>query len=120
MNWKTIVACGMLLGLLSTVSVAQRQRLATGGTMPGARLPNATNGGGVSNSGINGVQGSTTSNSRNGGIVQPNATNAPTTKTVSPNASTGNPNAGKVPDRVTTPDATGLGNRTNNVDPNSQ
>ncbi len=119
MNWKTVVACGMLLGLLSTVGFAQRQRLATGGTMPGARLPNATNGTGVSNSGIKAGQGSSTSSSRTGGVVQPNATSTPTAKTVSPNASNGNPNAGKAPDRAAVPDASSQGNRTS-VGPNSQ
>ena len=119
MTWKSLMACGMLLGLLSTVGFAQRQRLNTGGTMPGARLPNAVHGGGTSNSGITAGQGSSTSNGRTGGVVQPNATSTPTAKTVSPNASTGNPNAGRVPDRVTVPDATGRGNRTS-VGPNSQ
>jgi hypothetical protein len=126
MNWKTIVACGMLLGLLSSVSFAQHQRLATGGTSPGARLPNATNGGGTFNRGITTGQGSITSTGRTGGIVQPNATSTPTSKTVSPNTSTIDPtagdvrpNAGTVPNRVTVPDSTGLGNRTN-VGPNSQ
>ena|SRR5271165_958343 len=126
MNWKTIVACGMLLGLLSTVSFAQRQRLNSGGTLPGARLPNAVHSGGTFNSGVGVGQGSTTSNGHKGGTVQPNATSTPTTRTVSPNTSTIDPNtntirpnAGTVPDRVTVPDSTGLGNRTN-VGPNSQ
>ena len=118
MNWKTIVACGMLLGLLSTASFAQRQRLGTGGTMPGARLPNATNGGGTFNKGISVGQGSITSTGK-GGTVQPNATGSASSRTVSPNAGTINPNGSKVPDHVTVPDANGLGNRTN-VGPNSQ
>ena len=41
MNLRRLFACAMLLGLLTSLSFAQRQRLGNGGTMPGARLPNA-------------------------------------------------------------------------------
>jgi hypothetical protein len=117
MNWKTIVACGMLLGLLTTVSLAQHQIRGSGsGTMPGARLPNAVPNGGPVNSGIGLGSSSQT--------IRPNATSSPTAKTVSPNASTGSSHAGTVgpntetlPSRTTLPDANGLGNHTTDVGP---
>ena len=100
MNLNKIIACAMLLGLLSGVSVAQRAR--TGGGLPGARLPNAVN------TGDNSIHipgqttisphASTVPSSAKSRTVTPNATNNPKARTV-------NPNATRVPDQVIVPDA---------------
>ncbi len=95
---RKLIVCGMLLGLLSTVSVAQRGR-ATGGAGPTVRMPNAApmsqpmspvartpNAAATSHDGIapDAVSGSTHSKT-----VSPNAqsnTSASATQAVSPNA----------------------------------
>ena len=101
---KRLIVCGMLLGLLTTVSFAQRGR-AIGGATAGARIPNV---GAISpHAGIN----PNSVGLPHGGVL-PNATTSKTPKTITPNA-TINPKAGTVrpnsetvrPDRVTLPDA---------------
>jgi len=121
MNLNRILVCGMLLGLLTAVSFAQHQRIAGGGTMPGARLPNTVHSGGTL-----GLPDTTTlsKGSSTSGVFRPNATTTPSAKTVDPNASTISPHAGTIspnasttPEHVTIPDARGLGNNTNAVGP---
>lgn len=134
---KKLIICGMLLGLLTTVSVAQRGR-AVGGASPTARMPNVApmsqpmspvartpNAAATSHDGVtpNAVSGSTHAKT-----VSPNAesnANASATQSVSPNATNGNaapaartvdPHATTVPDRVTVPDASRNGQT--RVDPN--
>ena len=100
---KKILVCGMLLGLLTSVSFAQRGRLSSGGTIPGARLPNATS----THVGVN----QNSLGLPHGGVL-PRATAGKTSKTTSPNA-TNNPRATTVrpnsetiqPDNVKLPDA---------------
>jgi hypothetical protein len=115
----------MLLGLFTTVSFAQHQRIAGGGTMPGAHLPNTVSNTGPVNSGTSLGKGSATSTrpsattTPTAKTVSPNAgTVSPNTSTVSPNANTVKPDASTVPNHVTVPDASGLGNRTTAVGPN--
>ena len=107
MNLKMTIACGMLLGLLSAVSFAQHGRLATGGTVPGARLPSATSGLAPINSrSVGTFPGQTRpSPSAEKVGVTPNAATNPATRTVGPNTPT-------VPDHMTVPDTVDLGNRT--------
>ncbi len=104
MNVKRLIVCGMLLGLLTAVSFAQRGRLATGGTVPGARLPNAVHTGQAGSVQIPSHTGNRTigPNTQKIGTVQPNATPGRNTPTTAPNADT----------RVITPDAHDIGNRT--------
>ena len=110
MNSKKMIACGMLLGLLTAVSFAQHQRVFGGGTMPGAHPPNNVHSGG--NLGVPNTttlnKGSITSSGRQAGVTRPNAT-------TDPNAQTVRPNADPKPDHVSIPDARGLGNDTNAV-----
>ncbi len=101
---KKVLVFGVLLGLLTTVSWAQRGRT-VGGVGPTARLPGATrmppNAVGIPHRGI-----------------APNATSTGTGKTVKPNATAGQtaktvgPNATKLPHRVVLPDADGITGRT--------
>jgi hypothetical protein len=104
---KKILVCGILLGLLTTVSFAQRRALSTGGTIPGARLPNATSThigmnpnslglphGGVLPSATAGKASKTTT---------PNSTNNPRATTVKPNSETIQPDNVKLPDARTGP-----------------
>ncbi len=100
MNLNKILACGLMLGLLTAVSVAQRARLATGGTVPGARLPNAvhqpiTHG----NGDISRVTPNTVTTAR------PDATPSPTSNTKT------KANTNRVSDRVITPDANDVSDR---------
>ncbi len=104
MNLKKVIACGMLLGLLTAVSFAQHQRTASGGTMPGARLPNTVHSGGVLGNPTYPSSVKAAPNTHTIG-VQPNTTTSPTAKTVGPNVNTN-------PDHVTTPNAQDVGNRT--------
>jgi len=119
MNLNKIFACGMLLGLLTAVSFAQHQRIAGGGTMPGAHLPNTIHSGGVLGApdATTLGKGSVTSGGQTSGVFTPNATTTPSAKTVSPNANldpnastispharTVDPNANTTPERVTIPD----------------
>ena|SRR5664279_1403149 len=125
---KKILLCGMLLGLLSTMSFAQRGRV-MGGAGPTARTPNARMSPNATNVGHDGIAPNATANTQT--RVHPNATTGNTPNTVGPNASTGNratavgpdaatgrtattvsPNANDTPDRVITPDATPMGDRT--------
>ena len=92
MNVKKVLACGLMLGMLAGISIAQRQRLGTGGTLPGARLPNATHQP-IIHSGSDTTR------------ITPNAVN-----TARPDAIVGRTpqkskaNVTRVPDRVITPD----------------
>ncbi|HSY10820.1 MAG TPA: hypothetical protein VK976_01395 [Verrucomicrobiae bacterium] len=124
---KKILICGMMLGLLTTVSFAQRGRT-VGGVRPtatGPRMapvapmapmasaaPNA-----VSNS-RGSVAPSSVNSSTHAKTATPNAASTPSTaKTVTPNpnaastsptAKTVTPNANTVPDRTMLPDAQGV------------
>ena len=92
MQLKKVLACGMLLGLLSGVSFAQHMRLRTGGTMPGARLPNT----------VHGTLGTPSAGSvSDAHQVRPNATTTDNAKTVKPNTSI-------TPDRPPMPDTPNL------------
>jgi len=105
---KKVLACGMLLGLLTAVSFAQHQRTGFGGTMPGARLPNAVPGAGSPNHGtFPGTfpsQGQAAPNAHTTG-VQPNSVTPATPNTVRPNPT-------MTPDRVQLPDTQNGTNRT--------
>lgn len=112
---KKIFVCGILLGLLTTVSFAQRGRAAggvgpaagiptTGTIAPNARIPDAAT--------INrGVSPSAVPTSPHAPIVGPNVASHPDTPTVSPNAASGGnsktvaPNAESAPDHVISPNA---------------
>jgi hypothetical protein len=109
---KKVLVCGMLLGLLTSVSFAQRGR-AIGGVGTSARIPNV---GPVSstarinpnsiNKGHDGVLPNATTPGKNPKPLTPNATTDPTARTVDPTAKTVGPNTvTTVPDRVITPDA---------------
>ena len=109
---KKVLVCGMLLGLLTSVSFAQRGR-AVGGVGQGARTPNvgpvspnarmSPNAIGVEH---DGVLPNATTTGKNPKPLTPNATTDPTAKTVDPAAKTVGPNSETtVPDRVITPDA---------------
>ncbi len=114
---KRILICAMMLGLLTSVSVAQRGR-AAGGVGPTARMPGmepvapagrigpnaVTLGHGV------GVPPDAISTASHSKTVTPNATSGSKAKTVSPNANT-------TPDRATMPDAQGSIDHTR-IDPN--
>jgi len=120
---KKVLVCGMLLGLLTSVSYAQRGH-AVGGVGPSARIPSV---GPVSpNARINpsaigighaGVLPNATTTGKNPTHVGPNATFDPNARTVGPTANTAEPSARTVgpntvttvPDRVITPNATGPG-----------
>jgi len=101
---KKILMCAMSLALLTSLSFAQRGRVA-GGAAPGVRFPNA---GAVSpHTGVN----PNALGMPHGGVL-PNATSGKTVSTVKPNATdnpkatTVKPNAETVqPDRVILPDA---------------
>jgi len=103
---KKLLICGMLLGLLTGVSVAQRGR-AVGGAGPAARVapsgpiaPNARispNTIGIEHGGA--LPNATTKKSQ---TITPNATNAPAARTVGPDAGS---TPDTVPGHVITPDA---------------
>ena len=98
MNWKNVLAYASLLAMLTGVSVAQRGRLATGGTNPGARLPNAVHGGQTVQTGIPGQ-------TRVGPTAQTTTTAQAPKKTT--------PSAQHVPNTMTTlPSTHEWGNRT--------
>lgn len=107
---RTLIACGILLGLLSTAAFAQRARLSSGGSIPGARLPDA-----VHNPSVGSIPPSvsTTPSATHAKSVGPSAASKPDAKTVDPNATTNpdtktiEPNATTSPDiRTTDPNAT--------------
>ncbi len=114
---KKVLVCGMLLGLLTTLSWAQRERTVVGpaarmgGVGPAARIgPNSL---GIPPHGI-------APNARTAGTattVRPNATAGKAT-TVRPNATNGGaaktvrPNVTKMPNKVILPDADGINGRT--------
>jgi hypothetical protein len=113
-HMKKILICGMLLGLLTTMSFAQRGR-AAGGVGPAVGASNAApmahtmpNAVPVPHQGVSpnavGPSGKTKT-------IAPNATATPAaSSTTSPNAkSTTAPDTRNVPNRVTMPDADGLG-----------
>jgi hypothetical protein len=108
---KQVLVCGMLLGLLTTVSFAQRGHAVGGvGTNPGI-----TNVGPVSPIARpspnaitvphEGVAPNATTVEKNPSRVAPNATSDPTAKTVAPTANTVGTTPGTVPDRVILPNA---------------
>ena len=109
---KKILVCGMLLGLLTAVSWAQRGRTMGGaGVTPGARMPSA--GVGSPNIGMNpNAVGMPQGGALPRATTSPNATTSKTPHTVKPNA-TSDPKANTVgshtesraPDHVTLPDA---------------
>ncbi|HUI84881.1 MAG TPA: hypothetical protein VL240_11690 [Candidatus Binatia bacterium] len=101
MKLNKVLACGLLLGLLTSVSLAQHGRLAGGGTLPGARLPNAVNRP-IGHTGSD--LGRLAPNASKTG-VQPDAVGTRVSKKTKANAN-------RVPDRVLIPDAHGIGNRT--------
>ena len=108
---KKILICGMMLGLLTTVSFAQRGRT-VGGVRPtatGPRMAPVAPMAPMASAAPNAV-----SNSR--GSVAPSSVNSSThAKTATPNAAstpstakTVTPNANTVPDRTMLPDAQGV------------
>jgi hypothetical protein len=108
---KKVLVCGMLLGLLTSVSYAQRGR-AAGGVGTTVRMPNVMpvsptagmNPNSISK-GHDGVLPNATTG-KNPKPLTPNATTDPTAKTVGPDAKTVGPNTvTPVPDRVIMPDA---------------
>jgi hypothetical protein len=109
MKLKMVIACGMLLGLLSGVSYAQRARLGAGaahGTVPGARMPIAVPMDHLGNAGAD-VKSTPTAKSSTAkpSSVKPTAPAAETRPSAEsdPAASTVRPSAGTVPDRTTVP-----------------
>ena len=122
---KKIMICGMMLGLLTTVSFAQRGRT-VGGARPAATSPRmapaapmtpmaTTTPNAVSN-GRSDVAPNSVNSSTHAKTVTPDATSTPSTaKTVTPSAAstppmtkTVTPNANTVPDRTMLPDAQGV------------
>jgi hypothetical protein len=105
---KKLLICGMLLGLLTTVSYAQRGRAVGGIGTTGARLPNAgtvsphvgitPNAVGMPHGGV--LPNATTTTSKTTRTVTPNATSNPAARTVGPNTVTTPP-----PTTVTMPNA---------------
>jgi hypothetical protein len=141
---KKVIICGMVLGLLSTVSFAQRGR-AAGGTAPTARMPNAApmsqpmapvartpnaaapNHDGVTPNAVSGSNHSQTvspnAKSNSGAsatqTVSPNAesnANASATQSVNPNATNGNAPAARTvdPNATTVPDRVTVPDATSN------
>jgi hypothetical protein len=111
MNLRKLFACAMLLGLLTSLSFAQRQRLGNGGTMPGARLPNAAqpNPIGISRNAQRLGNGGTMPGARLPNAAQHNPTD--TKHSVDPNAA-------PAPDRVKMPPNTGdIGSHTAGAEP---
>jgi hypothetical protein len=105
---KKVLILGMLLGLLPTLALAQRGRMA-GGMGPSARTSNigtiSPNVGMHPNAvtqGHDGVAPNATTVGNHSKTVAPNATASKTAKTVGENPKT-------VPDRVLVPDARGVG-----------
>jgi len=108
---KQLLVCGMLLGLLTSVSFAQRGH-AIGGVGTSARIPNV---GPVSPNAITspnaismphaGVLPNANTTGKNPTRVAPNATTDPTAQTVGPAAKTVGPTTVTVPDRIIPPDA---------------
>jgi hypothetical protein len=109
---RKVLVCGMLLGLLTSVSYAQRGH-AVGGvgpsaaTMPniGSMSPNARINPNATGMGHDGVLPNATTAGKNPARVAPNATTDPTAKTVGPAANTVGTHAITVPGRVITPEA---------------
>jgi hypothetical protein len=119
MKLRMVIACGMLLGLLSSVSYAQRMHLGPGaahGTVPGARMPIAVPADHIGTADAN-VK--STPNAKPTATTKPNSVTStgasaqtrPSAKT-DPTASTVRPSAGVVPDRVTGPDGNAVDGRT--------
>jgi len=108
---KKVLVCGMLLGLLTSVSYAQRGR-AAGGVGTTVRMPNVmpvSPTAGINpnsiNKGHDGVLPNATTG-KNPKPLTPNAATDPTAKTVGPDAKTVGPNTvTTVPDRVIMPNA---------------
>lgn len=109
---KKLLICGMLLGLLTSVSYAQRGRSVGGGIgTSGARLPNV---GPISpHAGVNpgsiglphgGVLPNATT-SKTSKTTTPNATVNPKAQTVGPHANTTAPTRGTLPNAHTGPGA---------------
>ena len=108
MNLKKLLACGVLLGLLTTVSLAQRGRLSNGGALPGARLPNATTHVQINHADPN-VDRVTPNASKTG--AQPDAVGVHAAKNPKPNADRVPNSANRVSNRVITPDANDVSDR---------
>jgi hypothetical protein len=100
MKLKMVIACGMLLGLLSGVSFAQREHLGTGRTMPGARLPDSHPMGHIGDSS------SKPPDTRVAPDAHKTASKSPNAKTPD-HATDGKPDASKAPDHASdvAPDA---------------
>ena len=111
---KKLIICGMLLGFLSTLSFAQRGR-AAGGAGPAVGMSNAAPVAHTTPNAIpvphQGVSPNAVGPNGKATTVAPNAAATPNASpTTSPNAkSTTAPDARNVPNRVTMPDADGLG-----------
>jgi len=98
MDIKKIIACGMMLGMLTGVGFAQRGKLANGGTLPGARLPNSVSPPRIhSNAPVMGSQ--------TAGISSPKGITRTSPKGISPSSR-------RMPDTMIGPNAHELGNRT--------
>src|SRR5215469_9017148 len=111
---KKLLICGMLLGLLTSLSYAQRGRAVGGhgvGTV-GARMPNAdpvSPHAGMNPSAIGIAHGGVLPNARTAGetprTIAPNATINPKARTVGPNSVTTPPNKVNLPNAHTGPSA---------------
>jgi len=111
---KKIVICGMMLGLLTAVSWAQRGRAIGGGTS-GARIPNAgsisphagmnPSAVGMPHGGVlpNATASPNATTTKSPNTVEPNATFDPKADTVGPHSVTTVPDSVKLPDAHTGP-----------------
>ena len=127
---KKLIICGVMFGLMTGVSFAQRGRAAggvgpaVGGVGPTARISNSAPAMGTTPNAVTTRHGSTAPNAVSGSThaktVTPNATNGASSTSVTPNAgnaTTVSPNANTVPDRAINPDAQGVSDHTR-VNPN--
>lgn len=107
---KKIVICGMMLGLLTAVSWAQRGRPVARGPISGGRIGSVSPNVGMNPSAVSMSHGgiapnaatrpnAVTTTGKNPNTVKPNATMDPTASTVGSHTGAG------TPDRVITPDA---------------
>ena len=110
---KKLLICGLMVGLLSSVGVAQRARsMGPAARTPGMEpiAPNAHMGAGSASVGHSGISPSAVPAGTHARTATPNATSGTSSKTVSPNA-------GRPSDRVMLPDARGISDHTR-IDPN--
>jgi hypothetical protein len=122
MKLRMVIACGMLLGLLSGVSYAQRMHLGPGaahGTVPGARMPIAVPADhmGTASADVKSTPTTKSTTSKPNSVTSTGASaeTRPSAET-DPAATSVRPSTGTVPNRTTVPTNTVDGRA--NVGPN--